>query len=260
MTSNGLVVPGGATVRAPIAPMHADPYVASVQISQRLSGHEVHLLDRQDDWFLSRGGDGYVGWIHYGFLSPPPPPASPRSGEVPRVSLGCLTHTSDGVRRRLPLGARLSPGEVVKVGEVVDEAEMPERFPPEAVAITRSAQSLFEGASYLWGGITPWGADCSGFVQMIYWLHGVQLPRDAWQQSDTGAETGDLMDLEPADLAFFSDRDDLRVTHVAIALGGRRLVHLALGRGGFATEHLEDSHDPYVAKLRERFIGGRRVL
>jgi cell wall-associated NlpC family hydrolase len=258
--SRGLTVPGRATVRAPIAPMYGDPYVASVQISQRLSGHDVALLDEQDDWYLARGVDGYEGWIHAGFLSPESPANSRRSGELPRVSLGCLTGAPNGTRRRLPLGARLSPEEIVKSGEAVNAVELAARFPRDAVAITRSAQELFESAPYLWGGITPWGADCSGFVQTIYGLHGVPLPRDAWQQAEQGTDAGGLMNLKPADLAFFSDRGDKRVTHVAIALGARHLVHLALGRGGYANENLGDETDPYVAKLKERFLWARRVL
>jgi cell wall-associated NlpC family hydrolase len=258
--NRGLTVPGRATVRAPIAPMYGDPYVASVQISQRLSGHEVELLDEQDDWYLARGADGYQGWIHAGFLSPEPPPSSRRSGQLPRVSLGCLTRTPNGIRRRLPLGARLSPDEVVKAGEAVNDVELAARFPRDPVAITRSAQELFESTPYLWGGITPWGADCSGFVQSIYGLHGVPLPRDAWQQAEAGTDAGGLMNLKPADLAFFSDRDDKRITHVAIALGGRHLVHLALGRGGYGNESLEDEQDPYVGKLKKRFLRARKVL
>lgn len=258
--SRGLTVPGRATVRAPVAPMYGDPYVASVQISQRLSGHDVELLDEQDDWYLARGVDGYQGWIHAGFLSPEPPASSRRSGELPRVSLGCVTRAPNGTRRRLPLGARLSPDEIVKSGEAVNEVELATRFPREAVAITRSAQELFESTPYLWGGITPWGADCSGFVQTIYGLHGVALPRDAWQQAETGADAGALMNLKPADLAFFSDRGDRRVTHVAVALGGRHLVHLALGRGGYGNENLEDETDLYVAKLKKRFLRARRVI
>lgn len=68
------------------------------------------------------------------------------------------------------------------------------------------------------------------------------------------------MNLKPADLAFFSDRDDKRITHVAIALGGRHLVHLALGRGGYGNENLEDEKDPYVGKLKKRFLRARKVI
>jgi cell wall-associated NlpC family hydrolase len=260
MSGARLQVPGRATVRSPIAPMYLEPYIASTQISQRLCGHEVEVLDEQDDWYMVRGDDSYEGWIHWGFLSPAPSSNSRRSPEVTRISLGCVTRTPNGEQRALPLGARLSTTEVVKSGEAVDETELGARFPRDALGITRSAQQLFEGAPYLWGGITPWGADCSGFVQTIFGLHGVALPRDAWQQSETGTLAGNLEDLSAADLAFFSDREDKRSTHVAIALGKRRFVHLALGRGGFARENLEDGRDPYVAKLRERFLRARRVL
>jgi len=262
MTTNGarLTVPGRAAVRSPVAPMYLEPYVRSTQVSQRLSGHELELLDEQDEWYRVRGVDGYEGWIHWGFLSPLPRAGSRQSAGIARVSLGCVTGTPDGGRRALPLGAFLSPAEVVKSGEAIEETQLASRFPREAGAIIRSAQSLFEGAPYLWGGITPWGADCSGFVQTIFGLHGVSLPRDAWQQSEAGSDAGLMDQMKAADLVFFSDREDKRVTHVAIALGAGHLVHLALGRGGFARENLRDTRDPYVGKLRERFLRARRVL
>ena len=60
--------------------------------------------------------------------------------------------------------------------------------------------------------------------------------------------------------AGFTDREDGRVTHVGIALGGARMVHLALGRGGYAIERLSDRSDAYVEKLRQRFLFARRVI
>jgi cell wall-associated NlpC family hydrolase len=251
----GLVAPGRAVIRTPIAPMYAEPFVASVQISQRLAGHVVDLLEVQDDWLCCRGADGYDGWIHRGFLAPVPAHANGR-----RLSVGCVTRTSRDAARMLPLGAWLSPDESVVTGEAVDEKNLAGRFPRDATSITRSAVRLFQGTPYLWGGVTPWGADCSGFVQTIFGLHGAQLPRDSWQQAETGTDAGPLDDLEAADLAFFSDREDLRVTHVAISLGDGGLVHLALGRGGYATEDLRDASDPYVVNLRARFLRSRRVL
>ena len=55
-------------VRASIAPMHAEARVSSVQISQRLAGHRVTVLETQGDWLRVRGEDGYEGWMHRGYL------------------------------------------------------------------------------------------------------------------------------------------------------------------------------------------------
>ena len=253
--------PHCAIVRTPLAPVFAEPHVASAQISQLVAGRCLDLLEKRDDWYRIRGPDEYEGWLHRGYLSPAPEEGARQSVHLDRVSLGCITTDGDSGRRAMPLGSLLSPGERVKSGEVVSVAEQVTRFPLDEGAITRSAQLYFEGTSYLWGGVTPWGADCSGLVQTIFWLHGIQLRRDAWQQAEQGAPgESDLRASRKGDLLFFSDRVDGRITHVALALGHQRLVHLALGRGGYAVENLTDERDPYVAKLRERFVKARRVL
>ena len=255
-----LTVPGRARVRMAIAPMYAEPSVTGAQISQRLAGHDVELLEARDDWYYVRGADGYEGWVHRGFFAPAPPPTARGSAQTVRISLGCVAGNPSGARRALPLGARLAPEETITSGEVIEETQLAIRFPRSANAIARSAQEFFEGTPYLWGGITPWGADCSGFCQSIFGLHGVSLPRDAWMQLEVGRDAGPLEELDTADLAFFSDRDDRQATHVGIALGAGRMAHLSLIRGGFAIERLGDPRDPYVGKLRERFLKARRVL
>lgn len=253
--------PNCAIVRTPLAPMFAEPRVASAQISQLVAGRCLDLLEKRDDWYRIRGPDEYEGWLHRGYLSPAPEDGARQSVNLDRVSLGCITTNGDGGRRAMPLGSLLSPEERVKTGEVIGIGEQVTLFPPDEGAITRTAQLYFEGTSYLWGGVTPWGADCSGLVQTVFWLHGIQLRRDAWQQAEQGAAgESDPLESRKGDLLFFSDRVDGHITHVAIALGNQRLVHLALGRGGYAVENLTDVRDPYVVKLRERFVKSRRVL
>ncbi|MEO8561101.1 MAG: SH3 domain-containing C40 family peptidase [bacterium] len=255
MTSNS----PRAFVRSAVAPLFAEPHVSSVQISQLLAGHRVELLEERDTWWCVRGVDLYEGWMHRGYLDGDDGDAEQRS-RYDRLALGCVVMRDD-VRRALPLGAYLAESDHVASGEAIDIARQREHFPLEAAAITRTARCYFEGTSYLWGGVTPWGADCSGLVQAVFALHGRLLPRDAWQQASEGvaAETNPL-DAREGDLLFFSDRADHRVTHVAIALGAGGIVHLALGRGGFAVEDLSRSDDAYVSALVERFVGARRVL
>ena len=250
-------VSAGVVVAA-IAPMLAEPHVSSGQVSQQLAGHFVSIVEDQGDWLLVRGTDEYEGWMHLGYVAKL---AAPRDAGDQRISLGCVVASADGRARSLPLRALVAPGDRVQSGEAVPAHELAVRFPTDATAICQSAIERYVGTPYQWGGVTPWGADCSGLVQSVFALHGVSLPRDAWQQARAGRDAGrELLATRPADLLFFSDRPDAHITHVAIALGDRRLVHLALGRGGYAVERLDDERNEYVRKLGARFLFARSVL
>lgn len=249
-----------AVVRSAIAPLLAEPRASASQVSQRLAGHLVTALEVSGNWVRVRGEDGYEGWVHTGYLTRVPGTAARRSRGTRRVSLGCCTRLTGGGTRALPLGAYLGPDEVVDSGQVLGESELPVRFPHLASAVVTTAR-LFEGTGYLWGGVTPWGADCSGFVQMVFWLHGVTLPRDAWQQAEAGAPGQPMLAaLQAGELAFFTDAGAQRISHVGLGLGEGRMAHVAIGRGGFAIEQLADGRDAYVKKLRERFRLARVVL
>jgi len=253
---------GEAMVVAAVAPLHAEPKISSTQISQHLAGAALAILEDLGDWLRVRGADGYEGWMHRGYLARTPAVAEPReNGRPARLSLGAIVCDRAGTRRELPFGAALAPDDVVESGEVASADELSVRFPSTPDAIARTAERYFVGASYQWGGVTPWGADCSGFVQAIYALHGVTLPRDAWQQALEGSDVGrDVAQLRAADLLFFSDRPDRHVTHVGLALGDGRMAHVALGRGGFAVERLDDARDAFVRALLERFLFAKRIL
>jgi gamma-D-glutamyl-L-lysine dipeptidyl-peptidase len=252
---------GRAIVRTAIAPLLAEPRVSSPQVSQQLAGYPLEILEVRGDWRCVRGSDGYDGWVHAGYIATAPADTARQSRGTRRVSLGCVTGLAGGGRRSLPLGAYLGPEETVESGRVMDETALAIAFPRTAAAVAQSAVEFFEGTSYQWGGITPWGADCSGFVQTVFALHGIALPRDAAQQ----AERGDAVERTPAaletgELAFFSDRDDARITHVGLGAGGGRMAHVAVGRGGFAVERLTDPRDGYVNALLTRFRFARRLL
>lgn len=279
------VVPTGiALVRAPIAPLHVEPRVSSAQSSQALFGHTVWLFEARGDWHRVRTShDDYEGWTHAGYLDVLDDAelrevfdgAARDAAEFPgvsfdwsaapdaargRYSLGC-TVRAGGRTVRLPLGAWVFEEQVVLGGDVAPFAELSERFPRDGEAVVRTALRHFESTSYQWGGVTPWGADCSGLAQSVYALHGVYIPRDAWQQAHAGVDAGtDLTAHRPGDLLFFSDRDDRHVTHVGIAAGEGTMCHLALGRGGWAVDDLTDDADAYAARLRTQFVGARRVL
>ncbi len=251
-------------ISSAVAPLHAEPKAASEQVSQSVAGHLAVILETREGWRRVRLGDGYEGWMHEGYLD-----ARGMSTDEARAwkasaqySLGCTPRdAATGAERALPLGARLSHDATIVAGGVLNAQEVRRRYPPVGIEICASAARWFTGTSYQWGGITPWGADCSGMVQTVFALHGVALHRDARQQ----AELGTALELAPdawqaGDLLFFSDRADGRITHVAIVAPQRTLMHVAIGRGGFALEALHNPSDLYVETLKLRLRQARRIL
>jgi gamma-D-glutamyl-L-lysine dipeptidyl-peptidase len=83
---------------------------------------------------------------------------------------------------------------------------------------------MFLHAPYLWGGKTPFGIDCSGFVQMTYKLLGIKMPRDAYQQAEIGQTLSFVEEALEGDLAFF-DNSEGQIIHVGIILKNNHIIH-----------------------------------
>lgn len=265
-----------ALVRSAIAPLYAEPRLPGTQISQLVLGMRVELLSRAGDWIRIRGEDGYIGWVHNGYLQPGDDDWAygwerATWGE-PVVSLGSQLVDEDGrVLMRLPWGARLlrhtgayllpdgRSGQVAN-GEVVDVDRLADWFPPRGESIARTARRWF-GAPYVWGGVTLNGVDCSGFTQAVMWMHGIALPRDSDLQAaaSVGVEVPtQLQELRAGDLLFFAE-EGARVSHVAIALGGSHIIHSALGNGGVDVNDLAGS-TPLEQRLLRMLVRVRRLL
>jgi cell wall-associated NlpC family hydrolase len=108
----------------------------------------------------------------------------------------------------------------------------------------------FTGAPYRWGGETPNGADCSGFIEEVFRLGGYTLPRTADVQFQaTQAVTTEQM--APGDLVFFTTYEP-GPSHVGIYVGDGHFIHASSSRG--VTESRLDER--YYAT---RFLGARRI-
>lgn len=85
------------------------------------------------------------------------------------------------------------------------------------------------GTRYRFGGTKPSAFDCSGFVRYVFARHGVALPRTAREQASVGRPVaGGLDSLRTGDLLFFRTRRG-RAAHVAIYVGGGRIIHASAG-------------------------------
>jgi cell wall-associated NlpC family hydrolase len=102
---------------------------------------------------------------------------------------------------------------------VIDSANNP---PTENNIINIATKYI--NAPYLWGGRTPFGIDCSGFVQMVFRFLGIKLYRDAYQQAEQGRMVEFINQTQTGDLAFF-DNKHKRIIHVGIILPDRKIIH-----------------------------------
>lgn len=107
------------------------------------------------------------------------------------------------------------------------------------------------GTPYVWGGnsLTS-GVDCSGYVQQLYRMIGVNLPRTAQEQSVVGALVPTLQDLQPGDRIYFTDGDRQRVTHCGIYIGNGQFIHSSRGRGGVAIDPLTEKWIDLIVSIR----------
>ena len=111
---------------------------------------------------------------------------------------------------------------------------------PEAATIALR----YLGVPYLWGGATPSGFDCSGFVMYVYAQIGISLPHFAAAQYSEGTPVSQS-ELQPGDLVFFD-----ALNHVGIYIGGGQLVHAPQTGDVVKISSLTDFGDGYVGARR----------
>ena len=89
--------------------------------------------------------------------------------------------------------------------------------------IINTAKS-FLGTPYQWGGTSPSGFDCSGFVQYVLAQNGKSIPRTSQEQFASG-QAVDKSNLQAGDLVFYDWSGGTEATHVGIYEGNGKMIH-----------------------------------
>ncbi|MBQ9573186.1 MAG: C40 family peptidase [Acidaminococcaceae bacterium] len=109
----------------------------------------------------------------------------------------------------------------------------------------------YKGVPYVFGGTTPNGFDCSGYVQYVFAKNGIRLTRTA----DTQALEGKFVSkksLKPGDLVFFTTYEP-GASHVGIYAGNNQFWNATSSRG-IMLSNLNDSY------WGPRYYTARRIL
>ena len=108
------------------------------------------------------------------------------------------------------------------------------------------------GIPYVWGGTTPSGFDCSGFVQYIYGQNGYTLTRTTYTQWNNDGTYVSRNELIPGDLVYFGKNGS--PTHVGLYIGDGNMIHSP--QTGDVVKYTSIDSDYYAP----RFLGGKRII
>jgi len=253
-----------------VAFVYKEANFKSETISQTYLGESLDVLDELPDWIRVRQEDGYEGWVARFFVNEKPIDWDDQDFYFNRAQIAWIYEDSDSqastirditLLSKLPLLEKHAgwvklrlPDETM--GWLPDNPREPE-LRMDKDQLIKSAYS-FLGVPYFWGGKTPKGFDCSGFVQSVYWLHGMKLPRDAYMQAEIGQRVDDEFHTwQAGDLIFFSERGDT-ITHVAISMGNGDFIHAS---GFVKINSLNPNHlDYFNEKYADIFTRTMRII
>jgi len=240
----------GAVVVSPVANMYSAPSEDADVVSQALCGANVALMEEKGEWTKVRTPDDYTGWMPLASLRRYGPDDRPyaSAGEVAQVeSLYANVYREPDVTKHqavltLPFEARLEVLAGTEPNTKKDDRWVRVRLPdghsawtqrgdvefnpkPLSVRKTIELSRRFLGVTYLWGGTSSFGFDCSGFTQMLVRKRGIVMPRDAdLQAAWRGVRPIARRKLRAGDLLFFGE-SPRKITHTGMYIGNGRFIH-----------------------------------
>jgi hypothetical protein len=253
--------------RLSIVPVRKEPDHRSEQVTQLLFGDHYTVVQRSrdNDWLRIRiQFDNYEGWIsnkqHHDISQEYFQEINKNEYRI------CTELTSMALYRKKPIliviGSILpvSDNEIFGLGEHF-------AFNGESKSLGQKRDAEFLNQTclkllnvpYLWGGKSPFGMDCSGFIQMVFKISGYSLHRDSGDQVKQGIELKDFTKTKPGDLAFFIDGKG-KVNHVGLIMDDRNtIIHCS---GYVRIDKIDEKgiFNESSGEYTHKFFTARRIL
>lgn len=249
-----------------ITGLYNSPGFLSEPGSYLLNGMLLEPLQADGRWLFVRQEDGYLGWAYAPYLGDAPPAAlthlvcepvallrpepDERASIENRVLAGtavAVTHAHNDWQQIALAGL---PGGWLPTAHLRPLADLPQTPAAQRAQLVADAPR-FTGVPYVWAGVSAYGIDCSGYVQLLYRLAGMTLPRDADMMFAAGQPVEPP--YRPGDLFFFGSESGHRhISHVGMSLGGWQMIHSSRSRNGVFVDDVTA-----VTHLRDTFAGAR---
>ncbi len=190
------------------------------------------VADKEGLYWYQVSANGITGWVMAQYLVQSEAPSKPTAEQKPVVQSKPVVEARPAVAEK-PIAAKPVAEKPVASKPV---AEKPTTNKPASEEPKVAAGSSDKGASvvsigmqyvgypYVWGGTTPRGFDCTGFLYYVYNKAGVRLPRDMGSQINSGPRIS-RSDLQPGDLLFWSNTYKAGLSHAGIYIGNGKFVH-----------------------------------
>lgn len=213
-TGLGLAVAGFAAA-ATIAPASAAPTTYSGDLPASWAGLDnaaAAAAGWNFSWTLDANGNATYTYGN-GPVAASSAAAAPAASSAPAAS-AASSASADSAPAASSASADSAPAASAASNDVSTQS-VGSSASSSTSGITGTAMS-YQGAGYVWGGTTPSGWDCSGFVQYVYAQNGIDLPRTAAAQGAAGTPTSNP---QPGDLVIQNGG-----SHVGIYLGNGQMI------------------------------------